>query len=215
MPLHLFIDNSNILGGARRTAAQSEAHVPWQAMRVYWRNFFALVEEQRGALTKIVAGSIPPGNEELWTYAHDFGYNTDLLRKVEADDGRMVEQAVDEMLHLKIANATLDHEPPQTLVLATGDGKTSDYDTSFPAQARRALKRGWSVELWSWQAQLSNAWRRLAQEHSGLKVRTLDPFYYSITFVKGGTYHLPGGDVTLADRVVSRLPPLATLRTVR
>lgn len=212
MPLHVFIDNSNILGGARRTAAASEPHVPWQAIRVYWRNLFALIEEARGCRTKVLAGSVPPGNDELWSYARDFGYNTDLLRRVEADDGRMVEQAVDEMLHLKIANATLDYDPPQTLVLATGDGKTSDFDTSFPEQARRAIKRGWKVEVWSWQGQLSRAWQRLAAEQSCVKVRALDPFYYSLTFVKGGSYRLPSGEMVLADRVVSRLPPLAPLK---
>lgn len=214
MSTHLFIDNSNMIGGAQRTAAVSEAHAPWQSVRIYWKHLFALIEEQRGGQTKLLAGSVPPGNEELWQYARDFGYNTDLLKRVEAEDGRMVEQAVDEILHLKVANALLDYTPPQTLVLATGDGKESDYDTSFPGQAERALKRGWHVEVWSWQVQLSNAWKRLGIKYHLLKVRRLDPFYYSITFVKGGTYRLKDREVVVASRVVSPLPPLASLKRV-
>jgi hypothetical protein len=54
------------------------------------------------------------------------------------------------MLHLKIANAILDHKPPQTLVMVSGDGKVSKWDTSFPGQAERALRAGWTAEVWSW-----------------------------------------------------------------
>ncbi len=45
-------------------------------------------------------------------HAQRGGYDTDLLRRVEADDGRLIEQGVDEMLHLKIANALLDSKRP-------------------------------------------------------------------------------------------------------
>jgi len=39
---------------------------------------------------------------------------------------------VDETLHLRIANAILDFDPPQTLVIASGDGKERNRDASFP-----------------------------------------------------------------------------------
>jgi hypothetical protein len=215
MSIHVFLDNSNIFLGAQRLAGTTESHIPGPAIRVYWRNLFALVEAKRGCLSKVLAGSVPPGNEELWQYAKDFGYNTDLLRRVTREDGRHVEQAVDEMLHLKIANALLDHDPPQTLVLVTGDGKVSDFSTSFPAQAERALRRGWTVEVWSWQLQMSGAWKRLAAANSNkVRVSHLDPFYYSVTFVKGGTYKREdGSEVIVKDRVVSPVLPLSSLRT--
>ena len=206
--IHVFMDNSNIYGGAQKAAGRHEAHVPWQAVRLYTRNLVALVESTRKVQTRVLAGSVPPGNDELWRYAKDLGYNTDLLRRVEADDGRMLEQGVDELLHLKIANAVLDHDPKHRLVLLTGDGKTSTFGTSFPQQAERAIREGWTVEVWSWPDALSSHWRRLATKYPGkVDIHDLDPYYYSITFVKAGAFiRADGSTVYVADRIVSKLP---------
>ena len=206
MARHVFIDNSNIFGGAQRAAGALEPEAVWLAVRVYYRNLFHLIEGDGDVATRVLAGSVPPGNDELWRYAQGLGYDTDLLQRVDGDDGRLVEQAVDEMLHLKIANALLDHEPPQTLVIASGDGNEAPGRTSFPGQAQRALRRGWSVEVWSWEEQLTSRYRGLGQAYPGrVTVQALDPFYRSITFVKAGTYRVGDTTVTLADRVVSQL----------
>ena len=206
MPAHVFVDNSNIIGGAQRAAASIEPSVPRYAVRVYFRNLFALIEDGRETNTRVLAGSIPPGNEMLWEYARDHNYDTDLLRRVRADDGRLVEQAVDELLHLKIANAVLDHQAPQTLVIATGDGRISSWGTGFPTQAERALKAGWDVEVWSWREQLSGVYQQMVRRGvQNLVIRTLDPFYRSVTFVKEGEYDIGDSTVTLAGRVVDRL----------
>jgi hypothetical protein len=112
---------------------------------------------------------------------------------------------------LKIANALLDHDAPQTLVIASGDGADSTFGTSFVRQAERALKRGWDVEVWSWDAQLTRKYDRLCREFPGrVIVRKLDPHYKSITFIKGGSYTVNGSTVTLKDRAVSQLPALAS-----
>ena len=130
MAIHVFCDNSNIWIGAGSVRADIEPHVPQYLLRVYLRKLFRLVEGGREALTKELAGSVPPETDDLWVYAREHGYNTTLLHRV--DDGtRMREQSVDEALHLKIANALLDYEPPQTLVLMTGDGAIGEAGTSF------------------------------------------------------------------------------------
>jgi hypothetical protein len=208
MARHVFVDNSNINGGAQGAAESLEPGSPWMSNRVYYRNLFKLIEGKDVA-TRVLAGSVPPGNEALWKCARDLGYDTDLLRRVEQDDGRLAEQAVDQMLHLKIANALLDHEPPQTLVIASGDGRDSQFRTSFPGQAERALKKGWNVEFWSWGEQLTSKYDPLCRKYPGrVTVKKLDPYYRSTTFVKEGTYPLQGGGtVTLAGRIVSSLPP--------
>ncbi len=144
--------------------------------------------------TRFLAGSVPPGNEDLWNFARQYGYDTDLLHKIELDDGRLGEQGVDEMLHLKIANVLLDYEPPQMLVLATGDGKEGNYQTSFTKQIERALKRDWTVMIWSWKEQLSGRFQMLTPSPKGvLSICDLDPFYKSIVFIKGGSYRITGG----------------------
>lgn len=207
MSAHVFIDNSNIFYGAQRAAKVREAHIPRFAIRIYFKHLARLVEKPHKIATRVLAGSVPPGNDELWQHARDAGYNTDLLRKIERDDGTLGEQAVDEMLHLKIANAILDHEPPQTLVLVTGDGKVSDFDTSFPRQAERALKRNWNVQVWSWTEQLSRSFRDLSQRFPGrLEIALLDTHYPKITFVSAGRYELDDGkEVHVASRAVSPL----------
>ena len=55
---------------------------------------------------------------------------------------------------------------PSVLVLATGDGMRgkSEYATSFPGCAAKALERGWQVELHSWKHSLSAEWNKLAKK---------------------------------------------------
>ena len=212
MGIHVFVDNSNILGGAQRCAQEKEPHVPWPALRVYFRNLFALLENGRERSSGIVGGSMPPGSEDLWTYARELGYNTDLLTKVQLDDGRLGEQGVDEVICLKMANCVLDFRTPQVMVVATGDGRVSDFGVGFVDQVERALSHDWRVEIYSWKAQTSGRLRDLCRRHpDSAVVIDLDPFYESLTFVKEGDYLLKtdaGSDVRmrLAPRIVSPLP---------
>lgn len=191
MPIHVFFDNSNIWGGAQAVRSVTEPGVPWQALRIYYKNLFALIEGGRPAATKVLAGSMPPSCDALWEYARENGYNTDLLHRVERDDGSIGEQGVDEILHMKIANAILDHASPQTVVVATGDGKLSEFGTGFPTQIERALRHGWDAELWAWGQSLNAKRYGDLETKSGgkFKVKVLDPRYRSLTFVKGGQYY--------------------------
>lgn len=204
---HMFVDNSNLIGGAQRVAKNNEG-APWPAVRIYWRNFFELIEGKYLPVTRCLVGSLPPGNEELWEYSRKHGYDTSLLKRVENDDGRLAEQAVDEVMHAKIAGVLLDYDPPQTLVLVTGDGNTSDFGTSFYQQVQRAIKRGWSVDVISWGGQLSKKLRLLAAKHSEqITVIELEKYYNSITFLVGGDfYHPDGTPVRVTKRVVAPLP---------
>jgi hypothetical protein len=70
----------------------------------------------------MLAGSVPPGNQALWGAARAAGFDTTLLRRVDNDTGRLVEQGVDEAIHLRIANILLDSDDPGIMVIATGDG---------------------------------------------------------------------------------------------
>ena len=159
--------------------------------------------------TRVLAGSVPPGNDDLWENARTCGYSTDLLRRVESDEGGSQEQAVDEVLHLKIAMAVLYHAPPQTLVLVTGDGKESAYGTSFPELAERALAHDWEVEVWSWRQSLSPKFARMVEDYEGISVHELDRYYPEITFVRAGSYKRPSGGVV---HVAERRARVADLR---
>ncbi|KAL8950229.1 MAG: hypothetical protein Q9222_003718, partial [Ikaeria aurantiellina] len=58
-----------------------------------------------------------------------------------------VEQAVDEILHLKILESVVDATAPSTIVLATGDAAEAEYSSGFLRMVERALEKGWKVEL--------------------------------------------------------------------
>lgn len=79
---------------------------------------------------------------------------------------KFVEQGVDEILHLKMLESVVDaaddehSNPHPTMVLATGDAAQAEYSSGFMVMVERALKRGWNVELVSWSANISSAYRR-------------------------------------------------------
>ncbi|TKA26978.1 hypothetical protein B0A50_05169 [Salinomyces thailandicus] len=73
---------------------------------------------------------------------------------------RMIEQGVDEILHLKMLESIVDTETPATIVLATGDAAQAEYSSGFMAMVERALKKGWSVELVSWSKNISQMYTR-------------------------------------------------------
>ncbi|KAK2738564.1 hypothetical protein FQN57_006987 [Myotisia sp. PD_48] len=73
---------------------------------------------------------------------------------------RWVEQAVDEILHLKILESIVDTESPSTIVLATGDAASAEYSDGFLKMVERALIKGWMVELVSFRSITSRAYSR-------------------------------------------------------
>ncbi len=75
MARHIFIDNSNIYGGAQRAAETLEPNAHWLSIRVYYRNLCGLIEGS-DVTTRVLAGSVPPGNEPLWETMRNLGYDT-------------------------------------------------------------------------------------------------------------------------------------------
>lgn len=97
---------------------------------------------------------------------------------------KWVEQAVDEILHLKIlesivdtpipatAAATVNAQPHNvvstspptvgpTMVLATGDAAEAEYSSGFMKMVQRALGKGWNVEVMAWSKSVSMEYRKM------------------------------------------------------
>ncbi|WP_264813322.1 NYN domain-containing protein [Gluconacetobacter sacchari] len=198
---HIFLDNSNIFGGAQRVAREKE-EAPWPSVRVDYQNLFSIIRRNRTSLGySMLAGSVPPGNDALWAAAQTAGFDTTLLRRVENDDGRLVEQGVDEAIHLRIGNTLLDEDNPGTLVILTGDGATTEQGSSFTKQVERAAKRQWNVEIWSWKLQLSPKLRDMRWKYPNyVTVYFLDEWYWGLIFIKGGVYKLKDEEITVLGR---------------
>ncbi|MCJ1392407.1 hypothetical protein MMC18_005274 [Xylographa bjoerkii] len=73
---------------------------------------------------------------------------------------KWVEQAVDEILHLKILESVVDAQTPSTMVLATGDAAEAEYSGGFMKMVERALAKGWRIEVVSFRHNTSGAYRR-------------------------------------------------------
>lgn len=73
---------------------------------------------------------------------------------------KWVEQAVDEILHLKMMESIVDASEPATMVLATGDAAEAEYSGGFLKMVERALAKGWRVELASFRHNTSWAYKR-------------------------------------------------------
>jgi hypothetical protein len=73
---------------------------------------------------------------------------------------RLVEQGVDEILHLKMLESLVDAAAPATMVLASGDAAEAEFSPGFFRMVERALQKGWSIELVSFANTMSQAYRK-------------------------------------------------------
>ena len=92
---------------------------------------------------------------------------------------KWVEQAVDEILHLKILESVVDAREPSTIVLATGDAAEAEYSGGFLKMVERALGKGWMVELVSFSHNISGAYKKWdwrARWGERFKIVELDEF---------------------------------------
>lgn len=74
----------------------------------------------------------------------------------------LVEQGVDEIIHLKMMESLVDNKEPSTMVLATGDAAQAEYSEGFMRMILRALEAGWKVEIVSWSKNISHAYKKPA-----------------------------------------------------
>ena len=188
MPIHIFFDNSNVWGGAQARMQQIEPNGHWAVLQLDYITLSSLIVGSRQIATGIFAAS--EGSNSNWIYAIAKACRLEplVMKRVMDATGKFVEQGVDELLHLRICTALLDYAPPQTLIIVSGDGDPSDFGTSFPDQARRALEHGWDVEVWSWESVLKrSAYERMPEFGTPrLKIETFDQHYFRLTSLKSG-----------------------------
>jgi hypothetical protein len=82
-----------------------------------------------------------------------------------------------------------DIDPPQVAVLLTGDGAGYEAGAGFHADLERLQKRGWGIEVVSWDLACRGDLKRWAAT-AGAYVK-LEDFYESVTFVQDGRTSTP------------------------
>ena len=94
-------------------------------------------------------------------------------------DKKWVEQAVDELLHLKMMESLVDVEEPGIMVVGSGDAAEAEYSAGFLKMVERALVKGWKVEVACFKANTSGMYRRKEfreQWGTNFKLVELDDF---------------------------------------
>ncbi|KAI9797992.1 MAG: hypothetical protein M1833_005048 [Piccolia ochrophora] len=193
--IHVFIDSSNIMIGFFDTLKRARGisySLRTRRVPLSFHSLALILERGRPVSKRVLAGSQPLVPSE--TEAEHLGYETNILDRVlkarERNNAhrpqrfangntmsgpssgsdtsvaqRMVEQGVDEILHLKILESIIDARRPSTIVLATGDAAEAEYSQGFMRMVERALERGWVVELVSFTLNMSSAYRKPAFLH--------------------------------------------------
>ncbi|RMD40383.1 hypothetical protein DV735_g4743, partial [Chaetothyriales sp. CBS 134920] len=189
--IHVFIDISNIsigLHGCLKLARGLDAKLYVKQIPMNFHLFSLILERGRPAAKRVLVGS---DKSAVVDEAKELGFETNILERVnkvkeltarqkkfnhlsggetsgsETNAGgtprmqRWVEQAVDEILHLKILESLIDYSHrPSTIVLATGDAAEAEYSGGFLRMVERALEKGWAVELVSFKPNTSNLYKR-------------------------------------------------------
>lgn len=190
MAVHVFWDNSNIWISLQNLCRDRE-NVPTAALRVNLKALEDFVVRDRKTGLKVIAGSYPPECDDLISYAKTLGYDTTFMQRVD-DGNRIREQGVDMSLHVRMYETLLDSDKPEVMALLTGDsGIDPESKTGFIKIVERALKKGWTVEVYAVKDSLSqrNYQPLLDEFEDKLQIEYLDDVYEQITFLVEGDFY--------------------------
>lgn len=175
--INIFWDNSNIwltgLSECKKREPSMEA-----GFRIHFLNLLNHVQQGRDVSFAFLAGSIPPNNDKLWDRFKQLGVVVETQERGQSSGGEI---AVDDAIHLAMANRILDCDAPETMVLLTGDGSGYADGKGFIKQLERALKKGWKIEVWAWGIGCNRYLKEFAENNG--KYYDLATAYNEITFI--------------------------------
>jgi hypothetical protein len=178
--VYIFWDNSNIFIPAQQAATQKESALNGRDVRIQFDNLFDLAKAGRDVVQGVCTGSVPPELERVWTRLRATGITVELYERGAAS-GK--EQGVDQCLQVHMLRALADAPAPAIAVLMTGDGAGYMSGAGFHADLERMAKRGWGIEVLSWDIACNGRLREWAKA-AGVYI-PLESFYPSITFREG------------------------------
>lgn len=177
--MYIFWDNSNIhFSGVNYACPKFEPSANTVLYRTYFRNLFQLVCQGRDVHKACFAGSVPPKEDDLWSYIDDLKIKVQLMDRTASGKEQ---ESVDIYLQNEILHAIID-ETPDTIAIITGDGAGFLQGTGFLAELDRARKLGWNIEVYSWEGTCNAYLKEYAEKHGAFI--SLDKYYFSISFIK-------------------------------
>jgi hypothetical protein len=137
-PTFVFIDNTNVcIQGKKR----SNNIIIKEAIKIDygWLVNFVLGGRKMGD-DPVIAGSIPEMDDTLYKYLKGIGFKANKFDRNSEGRGKEVDAEV--CASIADIMARYNHSPG-TIILLAGDG-------CYGPRIRRALKKGWTVEIWFW-----------------------------------------------------------------
>lgn len=177
--VHMIWDNSNIFHSGQRVCGENEP-MHEQEFRIYFKHLIDLAADNRPVEQVFCVGSVPPPTDAIWGHSRQITGREPETYERGAASG--TEQAVDQALQVRMLRLGYDVNPPETLVLLTGDGAGWEEGVGFFADIKRLHEMGWKIEVLSWARSCKRVMREWA-EANGVFV-DLEPFYSSITFLQ-------------------------------
>lgn len=180
--VYVFWDNSNIFIPAQEVAARREGPIAASTVRLHFEHLYRLAVMGRTVANAFCVGSVPPDLGKVWKRLKtDTGANIELFERGQESG---TEQAIDQALQVRMLRALADEDEPQIAVLMTGDGAGYLDGVGFHADLERMQKRGWGIEVLSWDEACNNRLKEWAKKF-GVYV-PLEMFYWQVTFTEGG-----------------------------
>ena len=177
--VHIIWDNSNIFLSGRSVCEKLEYNKAG-GFRINFENLIDLAADTRPIEQVFCVGSVPPPTDSVWGHIETLTGKKPELYERGAASGK--EQAVDQALQARMLRLGYDYDPPETIILLSGDGSGFEEGVGFFSDITRLHKFGWNVEVLSWEDHCKRPMRDWADKNA-LFV-PLDKFYSSVTFLE-------------------------------
>lgn len=176
----VYWDHSNIFIAAQQLADEREGTPGARYLiRIDFEALLRLAHAERDVRHAVAVGSVPPEVRQLWNRLENNGIEVKLFDR--GGPGRGEQEVPDQILQKRMLEDALDNNgDPGIAVLLTGDGSGYLEGEGFHRTLERMHRKGWRIEILSWERSCSQRMRHWAEEN-GVFV-ALDDFYESITF---------------------------------
>jgi len=176
--VHIIWDNSNIFISGRSVCDRLE-YKP-AGFRIHFESLIDLAADGRPIEQVFCVGSVPPPTDSVWGHIEKLTGKRPELYERGAASGK--EQAIDQALQTRMLRLGYDYNPPETIVLLSGDGSGFEEGIGFFSDIKRLHSFGWKIEVITWKNHCKRVMREWAEQHA-LFV-DLEDFYSSVTFLE-------------------------------
>ena len=178
--VHIVIDNSNIFFTAKNFILPNRPGYTLGMERRFRLSPMSLIDflaAGRQVATCFVAGSNAPGRGQFWQEYRDAGAVVEIHQRNELGE----ETTVDSALQAKVHHVIDAQRTPGTILLVTGDGNGLKEDKGFVATLKAVKRRGWTIEVASWDYGCNRQLRQYATQFG--RYRSLDPVFDQVTLI--------------------------------